>query len=102
LKHLAVPPKKSASSKPSTPEPTEAQASDAPLSFEASLKRLGEIVERLESGELPLEESLALFEQGVRLSRDAQARLDKAEKRVEQLLGFDEQGRPLVEPLDTD
>jgi exodeoxyribonuclease VII small subunit len=97
-----VPPRKSASSKSPATEPLEAQAPDAPLSFEAALKRLGEIVERLESGEQPLEESLALFEQGVRLSRDAQARLDTAEKRVEQLLGFDEQGRPVVEPLETD
>ena len=54
----------------------------------------------LEAGELPLEESIALFEQGIVLSREAQARLDAAEKRVEQLLGFDENGRPLVTPID--
>ena len=75
---------------------------DASPNFEDSVRRLGEIVEKLEAGDLPLEESLALFEQGVRLSRDAQARLDAAEKRVEQLLGFDENGRPLVSPVDTE
>ncbi|HSE97994.1 MAG TPA: exodeoxyribonuclease VII small subunit [Blastocatellia bacterium] len=55
-------------------------------SFEASLKELEEIVERLEAGDLPLEESLELFERGVRLSRDCQQRLDAAERRVEILL----------------
>lgn len=75
---------------------------DALPSFEDCVRRLGEIVEKLESGELPLEDSLALFEQGVKLSRDAQSRLDAAEKRVEQLLGFDENGRPLVAPIETE
>lgn len=55
-------------------------------SFESSLKELEEIVEQLEAGDLPLERSLELFEQGVRLSRDCQQRLDEAERRVEVLL----------------
>jgi exodeoxyribonuclease VII small subunit len=84
------------------PEKSDAVGSGAPPSFEAAVQKLGEIVEKLESGDLPLEESLALFEQGIRLSRDAQARLDAAEKRVEQLLGFDENGRPLVTPMDVE
>ncbi len=67
--------------------------------FESALQRLTDIVEHLESGELPLEESLRLFEEGVRLSRLAQARLDSAEKRVEELLGLDENGNPLVREL---
>jgi exodeoxyribonuclease VII small subunit len=54
--------------------------------FEAALKELEQIVERLEAGDLPLEQSLELFEQGVRLSRDCQRRLDEAERRVEILL----------------
>jgi exodeoxyribonuclease VII small subunit len=68
-------------------------------SFEADMARLTAIVEHLEGGELPLEESLRLFEEGVRLSRAAQARLDAAEKRVEELLGIDEDGNPLVREL---
>jgi exodeoxyribonuclease VII small subunit len=68
-------------------------------SFELSLSRLGEIVEQLEAGELPLEESLRLFEEGVSLARAAQTRLDSAEKRVEELLGLDENGDPLVREL---
>lgn len=70
--------------------------------FEAALTRLGEIVQKLEGGELPLEDSLRLFEEGVRLSRTAQARLDDAEKRVEELLGIDESGNPLVRELKVD
>jgi exodeoxyribonuclease VII small subunit len=59
-------------------------------SFEASLKELEQIVEQLETGDLPLEHSLELFEQGVRLSRDCQKRLDEAERRVELLLKNDD------------
>lgn len=55
-------------------------------SFESSLKELEQIVEQLEAGDLPLERSLQLFEQGVKLSRDCQQRLDEAENRVELLL----------------
>jgi exodeoxyribonuclease VII small subunit len=68
-------------------------------SFEVSLSRLGQIVEQLEGGELPLEDSLRLFEEGVGLARAAQTQLDSAEKRVEELLGLDEQGNPLVREL---
>ncbi len=55
-------------------------------SFESSLKELEKIVEQLEAGDLPLERSLELFEQGVKLSRDCQKRLDEAERKVELLL----------------
>ncbi len=67
--------------------------------FEDDLTRLAEIVEKLEGGELPLEESLALFEEGVRLSRRSQATLDRAEKKLEELLAVDEDGTPHTEPL---
>lgn len=65
-------------------------------SFEEGVRRLGEIVQRLEAGELPLEESLSLFEEGVGLVRDAQRRLEDAERRVEQLLSFDAEGKPVT------
>ncbi len=71
-------------------------------SFEAAIKRLTEIVQTLERGDLPLEESLRLFEEGVKLSRISQQRLDSAEKRVEQLLAVDEQGRARTAPFATD
>lgn len=70
--------------------------------FEDSVRKLSEIVEQLERGDLPLEESLLLFEQGVRLARASQARLDAAERRVEQLLTIDEQGNPIVRELKSD
>jgi exodeoxyribonuclease VII small subunit len=71
------------------------------LSFEESARRLGAIVEELEGGDLPLERSLQLFEEGIRLARAAQARLDRAEKRVEELLGVDAQGRPVVRDFES-
>jgi len=70
--------------------------------FEASIARLAEIVEQLEEGELPLEESLTLFEEGIGLARASQRTLDEAEKRVEQLLGFDSEGEPITEELDVE
>ncbi|MCC6553879.1 MAG: exodeoxyribonuclease VII small subunit [Polyangiaceae bacterium] len=69
---------------------------DAGLSFEESTRRLGAIVAELEQGDLPLERALALFEEGIRLSRAAQERLDRAERRVEELLHIDEGGRPVT------
>jgi exodeoxyribonuclease VII small subunit len=82
---------------------SDAKATDeGQRTFEDAVRRLGEIVERLEGGELPLEESLTLFEEGVRLARTSQARLDAAEKRVEELLGIDERSGPVVRELDPD
>jgi exodeoxyribonuclease VII small subunit len=63
--------------------------------FEASLEALEQIVRQLESGDLPLEKSLELFEQGIRLSRECQERLSQAERRIEVLLR-DNQGRPVT------
>jgi exodeoxyribonuclease VII small subunit len=80
------------------PHPSDPSAPAA--SFEDSVRRLSEIVSRLEDGDLPLEESLRLFEEGVRLARTSQTRLDAAEKRVEQLLAVDENGTPVVRELD--
>ena len=64
-------------------------------SFESSLEELEKIVAKLERGDLPLETSLELFEQGIRLSRECQERLGQAERRIEVLLR-DQQGRPVV------
>lgn len=69
-------------------------------SFEDAVKRLSEIVQRLERGDLPLEESLRLFEEGVGLSRQSQAQLDGAQKRVEELLGVDREGKPASKPFE--
>jgi exodeoxyribonuclease VII small subunit len=86
--------------RPSPPPPPESPA-EGP-SFESAIKRLTEIVQTLERGDLPLEESLRLFEEGVKLSRVSQQRLDAAEKRVEELLAVDEQGRARAAPFATE
>jgi len=70
-------------------------AQEQARSFESSLEALERIVQQLESGDLPLEKSLELFEQGIRLSRECQERLSQAERRIEVLLR-DNQGRPVV------
>lgn len=57
-----------------------------PASFEAGLKELEGIVKQLESGEAKLEESLALFERGVKLSRYCSQKLEEAEKKIDMLV----------------
>jgi exodeoxyribonuclease VII small subunit len=70
------------------------------LAFEQALDRLEAIVDRLEGGELALEEALARFEEGVRLSRRLSQQLAAAELRVERLLreGGELVTRPLEDP----
>jgi exodeoxyribonuclease VII small subunit len=69
-------------------------------SFEETMQRLGEIVGELESGELPLAESLARFEEGIRLARGCQTELDEAEARVEELLKIGADGTPVLEEME--
>lgn len=56
------------------------------MSFEESLSSLEKIVSQLEEGDLPLEKSLELFEEGVRLSRKCQQKLESAERKIEILV----------------
>ena len=63
--------------------------------FETAMRELEELVERLEHGELPLEESLAAFERGVMLTRACQSALKEAEQKVEILLK--RAGEPAIE-----
>jgi exodeoxyribonuclease VII small subunit len=67
--------------------------------FEMQLAALEKVVRELERGDLPLEESLKLFEDGVRLSRECQERLNQAERRIEVLLR-DGEGRPVLSAFD--
>ncbi|HUQ94687.1 MAG TPA: exodeoxyribonuclease VII small subunit [Bryobacteraceae bacterium] len=69
-------------------------------SFEASLTELEAVVKEMESGELPLERALALFEKGTQLSAACRKQLDEAETRVEQLIRRGD--RVIAEPLKTD
>jgi len=74
--------------------------------FEQALQQLEQIVQKLEKGELPLEESLALYEDGIRLSRLCHGKLEEAEGRIEMLLKdargepvLDAEGRPRTTPI---
>ncbi len=58
----------------------------AELSFEKAMNKLEQIVQDLEKGELPLEKSLAKFEEGVKLSRFCSTKLDATEKKVTLLM----------------
>ncbi|KYP95592.1 exodeoxyribonuclease VII small subunit [Sodalis-like endosymbiont of Proechinophthirus fluctus] len=59
---------------------------EQPASFETALKELEQIINRLESGKLPLEQAFNEFEQGVQLARQGQKTLQQAEQRVQILL----------------
>ena len=72
-----------------------------PQNFETSLEELERIVRELERGDLPLEKSLELFEQGVKLSRACQERLNEAERRIE-ILTRDSQGRATVSEFEAE
>ena len=82
---------------------TDASASpavSADLSFEDALSRLEGIVSRLESGQAPLEESIALYEEGAPLKAHCEARLKAAQLRVEKIVaGADGQAKG-VEPAE--
>ena len=74
--------------------------------FELALQQLEQIVQKLEKGELPLEDSLRLYEEGIRLSRLCHAKLEEAEGRIEVLMKDargepvkDAEGRPRTRPL---
>ncbi len=75
-------------------------------SFEQALSELEQVVQKLERGELPLEDSLRLYEDGIRLSRLCHTKLEEAEGRIEVLLkdsrgdpARDAQGRPVTKPF---
>lgn len=67
--------------------------------FEESVKQLAQIVDKLEAGDLPLDESVALFERGMQIAKRSQAQLDRAERKVEELLSVDDDGTPATRPF---
>lgn len=74
----------------------------AAMSFEDALRALEEIVRKLEGGEVPLDESIDLYERGERLRAHCQARLDAAQARIEQIVaGPDGQAKGTA-PFDAD
>jgi len=73
---------------------------EQPPSFEESLEDLAAIVEQLESGELGLNDALGKYEQGVKLLKQCHQKLEKVERRIELLSGFDAEGNPVTEAFD--
>ncbi len=69
--------------------------------FEEALKRLEHIVERMEQGDLPLDESLVLFQEGIELSRICTRQLNAADEQVRKLVRV-ENGRFVIEPFESD
>ena len=67
--------------------------------FEKSLEELEKIVQRLEDANLPLDDALSLFEEGIKLSRYCSEKLDQAQKKVDILLK-DEEGNLSEEPFE--
>ena len=75
--------------------------------FEQALLQLEQTVQKLEKGDLPLEDSLKLYEDGIRLSRLCHGKLEEAEGRIEMLLkdargepALDAEGQPRTTPLE--
>jgi len=67
--------------------------------FEVALARLEEIVQKLEKGDLPLDESLKYFEEGIKLARICNKRLEEAERKVE-IIMKDKTGNLVIKPFD--
>jgi exodeoxyribonuclease VII small subunit len=72
------------------------------VDFEKKLNRLEEIVQKMEKGELSLDESLKLFEEGVKLSRDCHGQLTTAEAQVKKLISVDDKGNAVTENFAAD
>ena len=72
------------------------------MDFEKNLSRLEEIVHKLEDGQLSLEESLKLFEEGVKISRSCNEKLNEAEKRVKLLLEVKPDGSEVTRDFQPD
>lgn len=83
---------------PNPPTPTSKTAPDSG-SFEQQLAELEKIVDQLERGDLSLEESVSLFERGVRLSNACKTQLSSAESRIQVLLDPEHKGPVRVEEL---
>lgn len=67
------------------------------MDFEKKLGRLEEIVQKMEKGDLALDESLKLFEEGVKLSRECNQRLNEAEAKVKILTSVGADGKPVTQ-----
>ncbi len=72
----------------------------AAMSFEEALRALEDVVRKLEGGEVPLDESISLYERGEALRRHCQARLDAAQARIEKIVAGPDGKAADVQPFD--
>jgi exodeoxyribonuclease VII small subunit len=79
---------------------TPSNPSSEQLGFEDALERLEEIVHSLEEGDIGLNESLARYEEGIKLLRQSYDLLQRAERRIELLSGVDAEGDAVTQPFD--
>ena len=70
------------------------------MSFEDALRALEDVVRRLETGEVPLDESISLYERGEKLRKHCQARLDAAQARIEKIVAGPDGKAAGTEPFD--
>ena len=70
------------------------------MSFEDALRALEDVVRRLETGEVPLDESISLYERGEKLRKHCQARLDAAQARIEKIVAGPDGKAVGTEPFD--
>ena len=83
--------------------PMEERGTDiAGMSFEQALKALEDVVRQLEGGEVPLDESISLYERGEQLRRHCQARLDAAQARIEKIVAGPDGQPAATAPFDAD
>lgn len=94
--------KKSATKPSATGTDSVEAAAEAAATFEESLAEVERIVRELESGQLKLGDSLREYERGVRELRICHEHLERVERRIELLIGFDDQGRPVTEPFEAE
>jgi exodeoxyribonuclease VII small subunit len=78
----------------------EPAADIAQMSFEDALRALEEVVRKLETGEVPLDDSISLYERGELLRKHCQARLDAAQARIEKIVAGPDGKAVAVEPFD--
>ena len=72
------------------------------MEFEKKIKKLEDILDKMEEEELSLDESVKFFEEGVKLTKECHAQLSKAEQKVKVLLGRDKDGEPVLEDFDVE
>ncbi len=81
---------------------TEGTPDISQMTFEQALRALEEVVKRLESGEVPLDDSINLYEQGEKLRQHCQARLDSAQARIEKIVAGADGKATGTTPFDAD